>query len=177
MRSTSADSSWPGAPATGSPSEPEGAAGPDDGRNPDDPVDRPVAAPPSSPRLDARYGRSPNRRRRRGVIAIVTAASFVVVFAAWVVFAAFDGTGSKLETSDLGYVVTDARDIDVRYSVSVEPGTAVSCAVQAQNTTFAIVGWKVVHLPAATQRSTTYTTSLKTSERAVTGLIYRCWLP
>jgi len=34
-----------------------------------------------------------------------------------------------------------------------------------------------VHLPASERRSVTYTTSLATSERAVTGLIYRCWLP
>ena len=56
-------------------------------------------------------------------------------------------------------------------------GRAVDCAVEAQNSGFGVVGWKIVHLPASDQRSVTYTTSLATSERAVTGLIYRCWLP
>ena len=132
---------------------------------------------PTSSRLDARYGRSPGSRRRGRVIAIAVAASFVVVFAAWVVFAAFDGSGSKLESTDVGYTQTSDRSLDVQYTISVAPGTPVSCAVQAQSEKFAIVGWKIVHLPAATQHSTTYTTSLVTSEPAVTGLIYECWLP
>ena len=147
----------------------------------------PPAAPapaPSAPapdgvgsHLDDRYGRSPGTRRRRTVTAITVAIAFVLVFAAWVVFAAFDGDGSKLESTDVGYTVLDDRSVEVQYTVSVQPGTEVSCAVQAQNQKFAIVGWKVVHLPAADQHSTTYTTSLATSERAVTGLIYECWLP
>lgn len=136
----------------------------------------PRVTPPAE-RLDARYGRSPRGRRNRRVVALVTAAAFVVVFVAWVVFAAFDGTGSKLESADVGYQVGSDRSVDVQYTVSVDAGTAVDCAVEAQNSGFAVVGWKIVHLPAADQRSVTYTTSLATSERAVTGLIYSCWLP
>jgi hypothetical protein len=145
------------------------------------PAPSPAAAPeqhvdPShdgaSARLDARYGRSSGTRRRGRWIAVAVAASFVVVFAAWVVFAAFDGDGSKLESTDVGYTVLDDRAVDVQYTVS-----EVSCAVQAQNQKFSIVGWKVVDLPASSTHSTTYTTSLATSERAVTGLIYECWLP
>jgi hypothetical protein len=128
-------------------------------------------------RLDARYGRSPLVTRRRRLIAVVVAAAFVVVFAAWVVFAAFDGNGSKLETRDLGYTVGSDRQVDVQYTISVAAGTRVSCAVQAQSEKFAIVGWKVVDLPPADRFTSTYTTSLATSERAVTGLIYQCWLP
>jgi len=128
-------------------------------------------------RLDARYGRSSSTRRRGRWIAVAVAASFVVVFAAWVVFAAFDGDGAKLESTDVGYTVLDDRAVDVQYTISTPPGAEVSCAVQAQNQKFSIVGWKVVHLPASSTYSTTYTTSLATSERAVTGLIYECWLP
>ncbi|NIJ05930.1 hypothetical protein FHR78_002484 [Frigoribacterium faeni] len=135
------------------------------------------SADAASARLDARYGRSSATRRRGRWIAIAVAASFVLVFAAWVVFAAFDGDGSKVEGTDVGYTVLDDRAVDVQYTVSVAPGTAVDCAVQAQNQKFSIVGWKVVHLPASSTHSTTYTTSLATSERAVTGLIYECWLP
>jgi hypothetical protein len=113
-------------------------------------------------RLDARYGRSPDRRRRRRVLGVV---------------AAFDGDGSELEARDTGYQITDDRSVEVQYTVSTDPGTPVRCAVQALNNVQAIVGWKVVDLPATGSRSTTYTTSLATTERAVTGLIYRCWLP
>jgi hypothetical protein len=135
------------------------------------------APAPADAHLDARYGRTPTTRKRRRIIAIVVAAAFVVVFGAWVVFAAFDGDGAKLETRDLGYTVGSDRRIDVQYTVSVEAGTPVTCAVQAQSDKFAIVGWKVVQLPPAAQFTSSYTTSLATSERAVTGLIYQCWLP
>jgi len=128
-------------------------------------------------RLDARYGRSPDRRRRRRVLGVVAGAAVVVVSVLWVVFVAFDGDGSRLEARDTGYQITDDRSVEVQYTVSTDPGTPVRCAVQALNNVQAIVGWKVVDLPATGSRSTTYTTSLATTERAVTGLIYRCWLP
>jgi len=136
----------------------------------------PRGTPPSA-RLDARYGRSPRGRRRRLVVGLSVAVAFVVVFAAWVVFAAFDGTSSQLESADVGYQVTSDRAVEVQYTVTADTGRAVDCAVEAQNSGFAVVGWKIVHLPASERRSVTYTTSLATSERAVTGLIYRCWLP
>jgi hypothetical protein len=136
---------------------------------PEQPVDSASDGLPDgeTARLDARYGRSSGTRRRGRWIAIAVAASFV----------AFDGDGAKLESTDVGYTVLDDRAVDVQYTISTPPGAEVSCAVQAQNQKFSIVGWKVVHLPASSTYSTTYTTSLATSERAVTGLIYECWLP
>ena len=136
----------------------------------------PARADPAS-RLDSRYGRRPGRTRRSRLIALVAGAVVAVVVAAWVVLVAFDGDSAELEVSHYGFTVAGDDSVDVQYTVSVAPGTAVDCAVQAQNQKFSIVGWKVVHLPASSTHSTTYTTSLATSERAVTGLIYECWLP
>jgi len=128
-------------------------------------------------RLDARYGRSPDRRRRLRLLGWTAGVAVIVVSLLWVVFVAFDGDGSKLEARDTGYEIVDDRAVDVQYTISTEPGTPVRCAVQALNNVQAIIGWKVVDLPPTEARSTTYTTSLATTERAVTGLIYRCWLP
>ena len=100
-----------------------------------------------------------------------------VVVAAWVVLVAFDGDSAELEVSHYGFTVADDDAVRVQYTINVAGGTDVSCAVQALNENRAVVGWKVVDLPATGSRSTTYTTSLATTERAVTGLIYRCWLP
>ena len=128
-------------------------------------------------RLDERYGRSPGRRRRLRLLGGAAGVAAVVVSLLWVVFVAFDGDGSELEVRDTGYEIVSDRAVDARYTVSTDPGTPVRCAVQALNDVQAIVGWKVVDLPGVDTRSTTYTTSLVTTERAVTGLIYRCWLP
>ena len=52
----------------------------------------------------------------------------------------------------------------------------MSCALQAQNSTFAIVGWTIVDVPASDRRVRTLGADVRTTELAVTGLIYRCWL-
>ena len=57
------------------------------------------------------------------------------------------------------------------------PADRVSCALQALNDDFAIVGWKVVEHPGVGLRAHgSSARPLRTSEPAVTGLIYRCWL-
>jgi len=133
----------------------------------------------SSPqqRLDERYGRTAGAERRTRTAMIVAGVVFAVVFTAWVVWGGLSGTNAELETRELGYANVTDRSIDVRWEVSVEPGTAVSCAVQALNESFGIVGWKVVDLPPSTERTRVLVESLRTAERPVTGLPYRCWLP
>lgn len=133
----------------------------------------------SSPqqRLDERYGRTAGAERRTRSAMIVAGVVFAVVFTAWVVWGGLSGTNAELETRELGYANVTDRSIDVRWEVSVAPGTAVSCAVQALNESFGIVGWKVVDLPPSTERTRVLVESLRTAERPVTGLPYRCWLP
>ena len=52
----------------------------------------------------------------------------------------------------------------------------MSCALQALNAEFAIVGWKIVELPGGTERTRAFVENVRVTEPAVTGLIYRCWL-
>ncbi|ROQ38527.1 uncharacterized protein DUF4307 [Frondihabitans sp. PhB188] len=132
---------------------------------------------PADSALDRRYGRTRAFRLRRRWIAAIVGGAFVVVFGAWVIFAAFDGTSASIETDDAGYVIHDAHSATVRSEVSVAPGTRVDCAIQVLNSGFDVVGWKVVHFPVSTSQSNTYTTDLNTMNRGVTGLIDKCWLP
>ncbi len=128
--------------------------------------------------LDDRYGRSPNARRRNRTIAIVAAAATAVVLVAWVVWAGLFGGGSSasLETRDIGHEILSDQLVRVEFQVTSDVGAEVRCVVEAMNESFAVVGWKTVDLPAATQRTRTFTEEVRTSELAVTGLIYRCWL-
>ena len=128
-------------------------------------------------RLDERYGRTPGAERRNRLLVIATAVLFVVVFAAWVVWGGLSGVSSEIETRDLGYANVTDTSIELRWEVSVAPGTEVSCSLQALSESFGIVGWRIVDLPASTERTRVFTETLRTAETPVTGLPYRCWLP
>lgn len=128
-------------------------------------------------RLDARYGRTPTDRRRSRVVIIGTAIAFVVVFAAWVIWGGLSGTNATLEVRELGYRNATENSIEVRWEVTVEPGSEVSCAIQALNSSFGIVGWRVVELGPSESRTRIFQEPVRTAEPPVTGLPYRCWLP
>jgi hypothetical protein len=130
----------------------------------------------SSSRLEDRYGRTPERRRRSRLIAILAAAGVVVVVVAWVLWVGLFGPAASLGSRDLGYVVQGDDAIQVRYEVTMNAGDTASCALQALNSDFGIVGWKVVEVPASDRGTRQFEQTLVTSEEAVTGLIYRCWL-
>lgn len=122
-----------------------------------------------------RYGRTPVDRRRRRTVAIATAAGVLVVVVAWVLWVGLFSPTASLETRDTGYA-THAESVDIRFDVTTDPGTPVSCALQALNEQFAIVGWKIVALPPGDDRTRAFVENVRTTEPAVTGLIYRCWL-
>ena len=126
--------------------------------------------------IEERYGRSPARRRRARVLAGIMGAAVLVVVGAWVVWAGLFGPGASLGTRDLGYSLIGEDAVEVHYEVTAGAGASVSCALQALNSTFAIVGWKVIAIPPSDQGTRQFRETLRTSEPAVTGLIYRCWL-
>ena len=123
-----------------------------------------------------RYGRTPADRRRRTTLAIIAAAGVLVAVIAWVVWVGLFSPTASLETRDTGYAIRADSTVDIRFEVTTEPGTPVSCALQALNEQFAIVGWKVVALPPGDDRTRAFVDNVRVTEPAVTGLIYRCWL-
>ena len=126
--------------------------------------------------LDARYGRTPGSRRRVLIIAIIAGALVAIVFVAWVVWAGLLTSPAQFESNDAGTTVVSDREAVVKWEFTIPPGTAAKCAVEAQNVEFRVVGWKIVDVPASTDLTRTFATTLRTTELAVNGLIYRCWL-
>lgn len=126
--------------------------------------------------LDARYGRSRSSAQRTRVVAWTVAGAFVAVFTAWLVWGGLLGSPAQLEVTDRGHSIVNDRLVTVDFTLNVPPGTDVGCAVQALNPGFSVVGWKVIEVPASTQRIRTLTEEVRTTEQANTGLIYRCWL-
>ena len=123
-----------------------------------------------------RYGRTDAARRRRLTVGIGAAVGVLLVVVAWVVWVGLFSPSASLETRDTGYTQRADDSVDIRFEVTVEPGTSVSCALQALNASFAIVGWKVVDLPVGDDRTRAFVENVRVTEPAVTGLIYRCWL-
>jgi Domain of unknown function (DUF4307) len=128
----------------------------------------------TDPALDARYGRRPPLSRRARWAAIVSAAVLLLAGGIW--FVAGSLGSAALETNDTGHHVNDQYSVTVSFALSVPPGSATSCALQAQNDQHGIIGWKIVDIPASDHFSRSFTETVRTAERAFTGLIYRCWL-
>ncbi|CAN5314066.1 hypothetical protein BH11ACT2_BH11ACT2_20910 [soil metagenome] len=125
--------------------------------------------------LDERYGRTRGSARRNRVIAIAVGAIIVLVFGAWALWAGPLASGSDIEVEDSGNVVESDSLVQVRYQLTTPADTAVKCAVQALDLSFGIVGWKIVSVPASSERTRVLHSEVRTSQRAVSGLIYRCW--
>lgn len=126
--------------------------------------------------LDARYGRTSQKRRRDLVILWVGAAAFAAVLTAWVLWVTLGSTDDTVASRDTGHRVIDDRSVRISYDVSMPPGTTARCALQVQNDTHSIVGWKVVDIPASDNYTQAFTDTVRTTQLGVTGLIYRCWL-
>ncbi|MEY2848217.1 MAG: hypothetical protein RI885_882 [Actinomycetota bacterium] len=107
-------------------------------------------------------------------MAWVAASGVLIVVAAWVVWAGLDGLRTGVDVFDTGHSVVDERTVSVTWQVTMDPGTTARCAVEAQNEDHAIVGWKVVEIPASDLRTRSITERVTTTELAVTGLIHRC---
>ncbi|MEO5921606.1 MAG: DUF4307 domain-containing protein [Pseudolysinimonas sp.] len=130
----------------------------------------------STDSLEARYGRGAEQRRRTRLLAMIAGVGVAVVVVAWVAWVGLFGANASLGSHDLGYSLIGDNAVEVRYEVTADAMTPVSCAVQALNDSFAVVGWKIVVIPPSEQPTRQFRETLRTSEPAVTGLIYRCWL-
>jgi len=130
-----------------------------------------------TPLLSERYGHTPRAKKTTKWLGITAGVGFAIVLVAWLWWAGLAQPTAQFETRDLGWERVDDRSVSVRFEVSVAPGTPMSCAVQALNAQYGIVGWVIVDLPESTQRTRVFNQVVRTSETAVTGLLYRCWVP
>ena len=128
--------------------------------------------------LADRYGRSANPRGpiRRNLNVIIPSIVIIIGLVIWGASNDVLGFGPKAEVRDLGYSNLTDSSVTVKFELTATPGREVACAVQAQNTAFAIVGWKVFVYPPSTQRIRDIEETIKTSQPATTGLVYQCWL-
>ena len=128
-------------------------------------------------RLDERYGRTPRSAKSNRTIGVLAGIGFAVVLGAWLWWGGVLETPSQLQYRDVAHTIVDDTEVSVTYEITAAPGTEVSCAVHALNASYGIVGWRIVDIPAGERWTRVFDTTLRTSELAVTGLLYECWLP
>lgn len=126
--------------------------------------------------LDARYGRSPARSRRTRALVIAGIAVVAIAAVVWLFAAGPLAQGPAVQTEELGFRDVTDRSLTVVANVSAPVGAAVTCVVEADDATGAIVGWKTVELPASDRPTRQISVTLRTTATPVVGLINHCRL-
>ena len=126
--------------------------------------------------LDARYGRTRSWSRRERAIGIAVGLAVLVTATLWVWWVGTDPSRTSLQSRDIGFSIVEDSTVEVTFEVTVEPGTEVTCALEALNSAYTIVGWLEVELPVAEERTTAHRAEVRTAEPATTGLVSECWL-
>ncbi|TFD68797.1 DUF4307 domain-containing protein [Cryobacterium ruanii] len=133
-------------------------------------------APIESAVIQSRYGRTPARRVQDRRILWGLGGIFVLVLGAWVLWTGLDGASTQIEARNIGHTIIDAHTVSVTFEVALPVNRTASCAVQALNESYSVVGWKIVDLPPSTLYNRSFTEILRTTDLSNTGLIYECWL-
>lgn len=121
-----------------------------------------------------RRGLSPRRQR----ILIFSALLVAVATAVWFTINLNVG---RLEYKDVGYtVVSDSRTV-VDFEVTKDFDDTAQCMLQSLDDSYAVVGARIVTIgphegTGEADRSSYYSSELRTEYRGVTGIVDSCWL-
>ena len=104
----------------------------------------------------------------------VVAAIGILLGCAMAVWWGLASTVGKPSWTVLSYHVIDDRNVDVTYLVSRPSGRDVTCVIRAMDMAFGTVGLVEVHVPGSDASSVKRTTRVRTTTRAVTGVVKSC---
>ncbi|UTX53658.1 DUF4307 domain-containing protein [Leucobacter aridicollis] len=125
-----------------------------------------------------RYGASRSKRWDRR---IGWSLASVAILVGLLVIAFGNWRQSTTEFQNIGFTLHneggpgDAFSASTKFEVNADPGVAVSCAVEALNTSKATVGWKIVDLPVIDGRSQTVSVDIVTLGPATAAHAKACW--
>ncbi|HKU31931.1 MAG TPA: DUF4307 domain-containing protein [Arthrobacter sp.] len=139
------------------------------------------AALPATTSLANRYGgqkRAFGGKTKRNIL--IAGLLVAIGLLAWITMAP---SGPSVSYKDVGYSSTDATQSEADFQVTKDPGATAKCAVKALDSTFGVVGWKVVVIgpndPKATAdggQTTIHRTILRTESQAVSASVDNCWI-
>ena len=130
------------------------------------PDEAPSGAPPT-PQTPA----AESRRRRAwavtgGVVGLVAA----VLIGWWTLRT----EGQRITATTIGYKVESDTSVWVSFDVSRPPGLAVTCTVRAIDGRFSVVGSADIVVPPEGERVVHLEKAVRTTSRAVTGVVQDC---
>ena len=122
--------------------------------------------------LNSRYGQSKTSSRSQRRLVTAGASALLLAFLVWAGFASV--ANSEIPTGSLrGFTVIDQWHSTAIVTVSTTTDRVATCAIQAQNKTFAIVGYKELVFKPQDARSREIT--INTTETPVSVSVHHCW--
>lgn len=100
----------------------------------------------------------------------------MAVAVAAVAYASWPSPGAEMSTDPVGFTVPDATSTLVDFKLTKSPEATVTCAVQALNEGYAVVGWEYVTIGPAEESVTHHRAELRTVSLATTGSVHTCWV-
>ncbi|HEY6743958.1 MAG TPA: DUF4307 domain-containing protein [Lapillicoccus sp.] len=126
----------------------------------------PDSAPPSAPVSAA----APRRRRGWAVAGGVVGLVVAVLVGWWTL----RNEGQRITATTIGYQVEGDTAVTVSFDVSRPPGLAVTCTVRAVDGHFTVVGTADIVVPPEGERVVHLEKAVRTTSRAVTGVVQDC---
>ncbi|WP_024285383.1 DUF4307 domain-containing protein [Cellulomonas sp. KRMCY2] len=133
-----------------------------------------MSAPtPTSPPA-GRYGPEPDAAvRRRRVVLLWALGAGGLALAVWLGIGVGD---TPVAWQDVGFTLHGAERVEVDFDViRTDPAVPARCTLQALNEQYAQVGVLTVDVPPGTERVVRLSSTVATSEAAVTGIVESCW--
>ena len=123
--------------------------------------------------LDERYGRRRSPARRWAIAGgILVAVGVVALFGWFTVQNALD----SVDADTTSFEVADEHSVSLGFQITSPPGSAVACAIEAQDEDHGVVGWRVVELPASDLHARAFREVIPTTALATTGFVNSCWV-
>jgi hypothetical protein len=111
------------------------------------------------------------RRPRGWAVAGGVVGLVVAVLVGWWTFR---NEGQRITATTIGYKVESDTAVTVSFDVSRPPGVAVTCTVRAMDGHFTVVGTTDIVVPPEGERVIHLEKAVRTTSRAVTGVVQDC---
>jgi len=124
--------------------------------------------------LDERYGRTRSKRARLVGWSVVGAIALGGVgYLAWTTIAS---SAESVDAVDTSFQLDGERSVTIGFQITANPGTPVTCVLEADDEEHGIVGWRVVQYPPSSEHTRALTETIPTVAAATTGLVNSCWV-